>query len=449
MGAAGLANAQGQAGQITARQAQRKAAGLRLAKLMIVMTVLFFSGAFFEQFLMGSAFSRDISMTTRLLNAAKVIPIYLFAIYWCRRQSTVFAQDMRVFGLIWLYLAYQFLNGAVRPASAIINIAMMVQDGLVLVVASGLAISVSQEVFYRVLGKTLLLICVASLIYIHFIPSYGLMSMAVTLGQPDSNLTGLPQGVFLHKNKLADVMAAGLIVAVGAKGMLDLRLRLALFGLSSYLLIESESANKLAGVVIAFSAIYFWRAMTRLSGNGVAVTLLAVIVILIGLMMIEFILEPSLTLVGKDMTFTGRIYIWGTALRALDLAPIFGYGTASIWNTPLGDIPELPFMTASHAHNTILELALQGGYVGAVLALVALFQLLRRISEARLTRTPAFFIAFMVIVSSAVRSFFEFNFFAGNNFTFLLLLISVIYLVRENAAHTSWAIQAKGRGAQG
>ena len=72
------------------------------------------------------------------------------------------------------------------------------------------------------------------------------------------------------------------------------------------------------------------------------------------------------TVFGKNLTFSGRIYIWERTLIQIYRSPILGYGIQNSEN--LNAIIGNPFS----AHNYFLDIAYQRGLVGLIIFLVLL-----------------------------------------------------------------------------
>lgn len=85
------------------------------------------------------------------------------------------------------------------------------------------------------------------------------------------------------------------------------------------------------------------------------------------------ILEPLVQLIGKDLTFSGRIYLWQYTIDQFWQRPILGHGYLDIGETRQWTESLLPYMTipelgviGSHCHNLWLETLYMGGIVGLV-----------------------------------------------------------------------------------
>lgn len=77
-------------------------------------------------------------------------------------------------------------------------------------------------------------------------------------------------------------------------------------------------------------------------------------------------LEPIIVgVLNGDMTFTGRLVIWDNAIQAIIRNPIVGYGLITQERAVL----MLGFGAATHCHDQILQILLQGGIIGLSLFL--------------------------------------------------------------------------------
>lgn len=85
------------------------------------------------------------------------------------------------------------------------------------------------------------------------------------------------------------------------------------------------------------------------------------------------IFDWVLGLIGKDLTFSGRTYIWNSTIQAVNSGhQLFGYGLSShAFNLSAFTASDY-ISTVGHAHSIILEYFYRGGYLG-VFALIALW----------------------------------------------------------------------------
>lgn len=84
----------------------------------------------------------------------------------------------------------------------------------------------------------------------------------------------------------------------------------------------------------------------------------------------------------KDLTFTGRVYIWDYVLRYIARKPILGYGFEKAnFRYLKGTNPH-----SYHAHNVILELVYKTGFVGLTIIILIFKDCYTKLNEFRLDR---------------------------------------------------------------
>ena len=81
----------------------------------------------------------------------------------------------------------------------------------------------------------------------------------------------------------------------------------------------------------------------------------------------EYIIVDKL---GKDMTLTGRTYIWAQVVDAINKYPLFGYGYGGFWqewrgpNDPSFNVRTPNGYKPPHSHNGFLDIGLNFGWIG-------------------------------------------------------------------------------------
>jgi O-antigen ligase len=212
---------------------------------------------------------------------------------------------------------------------------------------------------------------VASVPLIALSPSYGLMNDG---GVYD----GVWRGCFSEKNDLGQAMVLGILslaaLAESARGVRR-GLLIALGVLFLVLLAGSQSAGAIASVAIFALGFPFllWiraaRSRKVLAPLVIAATFFVAILSGLGT-------DGLFGLLGRDATLTGRTDVWEATLQAISQRPVLGYGYREFWN-PNGDSSY--FIGANNdgwladtAHNGFIEVALDIGFVGEAVLIVAL-----------------------------------------------------------------------------
>lgn len=80
---------------------------------------------------------------------------------------------------------------------------------------------------------------------------------------------------------------------------------------------------------------------------------------------VEFLRGFVEGILGKDLTFTSRTFIWNNAISAIQEKPL-GYGMMRLSDIVyiLGNFPGWIWKGATHAHNNFLQVLFQGGDIG-------------------------------------------------------------------------------------
>lgn len=249
-------------------------------------------------------------------------------------------------------------------------------------------------------------------------------------------------GIYGSKNAFAQVMAlfviAGMALALGRDGTQPWRVAGLVsvpFGL--VLLTMANSVGWLLAAVLAVVAGFIFALMRRIHRRY---RLFALGLILLGVVAAALIAwanqEALLAIIfevsGKDVTLTGRTFLWGVALDEIADHPLGGQGYQAVWvvGNPLAESMWREFGIASkagfHFHNTWLSNAVEIGWVGVVLQaaifLVALFTSLWRVLH--VTRADTLFAAMLMVPLAAMSMVEVVGFFQFQMVTMLILVIA-------------------------
>lgn len=128
-------------------------------------------------------------------------------------------------------------------------------------------------------------------------------------------------------------------------------------------------------------------------------------------------------LVGKDVTMTGRTFLWSTALQALEEHPLFGFGFQAFWR--IGNIEaerlwalfDIKTKMGFHFHNAFIQVAVDVGVIGVVvfafMILTMVWAQFTRLFDPRISRKMTVFIAFtlffLVRVTSEVDFYYQYT----------------------------------------
>ncbi len=179
-------------------------------------------------------------------------------------------------------------------------------------------------------------------------------------------------GLFIHKN----AMSPFLVFAAATIALFERNrwVKGAVLPIIVVLLVGSQSATGLLGVMVA-AALFLWfriyhRTEGRSSGAFVVASAAVTIIAIMGAIASVGVITAAY---GKDLTFSGRTDIWSAALNAAADKPLLGYGQGGVFweaNSVTRDIWADIGFVVPHAHSGILDVLLTLGLVGVALYLV-------------------------------------------------------------------------------
>ncbi len=246
---------------------------------------------------------------------------------------------------------------------------------LTLAIAAYLAVRFDSIDRMKVLSWSFAISGIGSLLFILGFPEYGIMQI--------SDAVEGWRGVFPHKEVFGPVMAVAaftesyLLIATSGRQ----RWRFGLLIFYFVLILLSHAATALVLVLfygLGAGCFFLWR---RDRIVGVAVLVIATLLIFIAAIFLWFAPDATLALLGKDTTLTGRTELWSLMITFVREKPLLGWGYQGLWG--IGDVPtmlvdEVINWGAISSHNAFLEITLQLGLVGLGIMLLIIGVALRR-----------------------------------------------------------------------
>ena len=224
------------------------------------------------------------------------------------------------------------------------------------------------------------------------------------------------RGMYFHKNSYGRQMsfASILFLTLALKKRQYSWLLWALFGISLSQLLLSNSKTALLCFIITNTWMVIFPILRQ--RKKIVFFMMPLIISILGASLISIITNLEFIIVdllGKSMTFTGRLPVWVFLLEKIGEKPLIGYGQSAFWPMISKDSEFVnSFAWAGHAHNGFIELALSIGIIGfASFSLSFIIDYSRAITFSTLADTaenvwPLQFFTIIIVTNVAVNSTF-------------------------------------------
>jgi O-antigen ligase len=409
-------------------------------KLFTVASLIAFTQALVPLFLSGGG-------SAATLESSRALQLLWISIY----GVTFFISRKRIFYFLGALLKEKTILAVVF--FAVISISWSIDPALTLKRSFALIGTTYFGVYFalrynikeqiHLLGIAFGLCCFLSLIFVIFIPSYGLMSYSV--------YQGVWRGVFTHKNTLARFTNFSslifLILALEARTKKIRVLWYVLLLLSLLLLVMSTGKAALVSLIALLSVFPFVRVMRWSYGYALPFIMTVSIIAFSAMVLLSANLDAIFQLLGKDSDLTGRTDLWPDVIDAILDRPLLGYGYSSFWRGwtgPSGDIWNLQQLewTPPHAHNGFLDLSLDIGLVGLTVYIVGyVISIIKSIIWVSKSSSIYNYWPFIVTLSTVVFNITESVIMKQNNIYWLLYVSMVIYIsVRKKLPSSSFEL---------
>ena len=421
---------------------------IRLEKIFTVCALLFCAGAFIPLFTQQAGqisedkpqnsaaaliekqenYARsDPARANRIILVGQILVYGVVAglLIHHRRQALLYLRNSKI---IWAIVAFSFLSvfWSDEPGFAFRRcLNMTATSGLGLY----LACRYSPKQLLRLLGWTLIVGIVASVLVVFLRPDLGIDSALVDYGW---------KGVFLQKNTLGRLMAFGVLVflflAIDSKPhrrAYSLALLVCVF-----MIFASRSATSAIAVPAVIALIWLFARSRRRSAMQVFALAAFVIVGIISTLMLFSDPENVFGFFGRDATLTGRVEIWSAVLPKIMVHPWLGYGYSSFWlgmgGEASADLWSILGWPVNQSHNGFLDLVEELGVVGLGLFLAGLIVSCRRgllwiRSQGELIALwPLAYITFMLLFNIT-----ESSLLGSDNLFWVLYITTSVFLLHE------------------
>lgn len=207
----------------------------------------------------------------------------------------------------------------------------------------------------------------------------GLLSVIFALALPSYGIdfgSTSWRGVYLQKNILGRVMTISSIVftLLALSSCKHRHIWWCGAGLSFSLIVLSESKTSLVTCITLLILIPFYRSFRLKYSHFIPLFIISILTIASLAIWTISEVEAVLTLIGKDVTLTGRTDLWDVVFSMIKQRPWLGYGYSGFWLGWDGQYSAYIWQVFSwlpaHAHSGILDLWLDIGLIGIILFVI-------------------------------------------------------------------------------
>lgn len=277
------------------------------------------------------------------------------------------------------------------------------------------------------------------------------LTVLMALGVPSMGVMGEPHpgawaGPWLEKNAAGRQMALGFLAALARLMHGPSRRRSSLILLPLFLLVILMSTSKTALLLaLASSALVFAVWLIRRGHAAALLTLYGGALISVGLaIMVIFLRDDLVQLLGRDLTFTGRTEIWQAVWVQIQKTPWLGYGYQAFWvqnsgADPVVYVKQATDFTPANAHSAWLEQWLGLGLIGLGMLIVYLVWGLGA-GAASLMRSRGAYLTLPLLVTSIFVAFSESVLYGAASLEWFLMAVVI--------TRTVLALQGRSAGLQ-
>lgn len=203
------------------------------------------------------------------------------------------------------------------------------------------------------------------------------------------------QGIFEHRNVIGSYMIINIAVSliymtIWSSKKIKIISYINILG-AAYLIYKTYSSTTII-VMLVMIALYLAFRYINFKVSPILVTFIILIfnyILVNGLRVDGFINNFLMRTFNKDVTFTGRSYVWAIALNYIQMKPIWGYGFEGFFGDYIVYFPN-EVTVISHSHNGLLQILIDLGIVGLTMFICIVYRTLKKVLEYREYNKVAF-----------------------------------------------------------
>lgn len=271
--------------------------------------------------------------------------------------------------LLWILLSLLWTENNAATSKAIFQIISIFVFTISFVI---LMKNLNELIKYSTFFMIIVLLLNLIVIFVPFIDSY---SYDVRYGE-------VFHGFFAHKNGLGKAMTIFSIFSLWAMHEYKIKkeklLYLFSFATALFFIFLSKNSGALGILVVSILIFYIYRNLKSTKIIAFLTLILSVVPYYLIMNTPEWIKYIVTEVFNRDLTFTGRTYIWEVLSYYINLKQYTGYGYQAFWS--IGNLNQLSLISSlgfnpTHAHNGIIDTILSIGLVGLGIYLLILIKL--------------------------------------------------------------------------
>jgi exopolysaccharide production protein ExoQ len=335
--------------------------------------------------------------------------------------------------LPWLYAAVILVSVSWSPVPELSG-RFAVQTVITFIIALIIARAIPPHSFLSALMCSIIVIDIVGLFLGRYALNAGAMAMIGAFGS--KNAFSATQAILL-------MVSWWVLLSVHQNAWMRSLALLSVF-VCPFLLIAGRSADSTTPAVLAlgFTLLAYstsWlpplsRTLTFCAGASVMVCIFG-----IAFIFSDTLFGQALIITGKDVTLSGRTYLWQRASELMRESPLLGWGYGGFWvqGNPyaeaIWDHFQLTGRGGFHFHSLWYEMGVDLGYIGIVMAFVALLTVAIRAFRWTVRAPSAesyFFLGYVMTV--CMRSILEVELFSQFSISMILFIAAGYYARNED-----------------
>lgn len=187
----------------------------------------------------------------------------------------------------------------------------------------------------------------------------GHLIFSLILPEYSYTLEGRFRGASSNPNTIARVALIAFLITIGFRKVRPKRiLEFLSISISCLVLFLTQSITAIFCAVFGAISIFLFTRISSLHRNFNLFLLSIVVISPFFYMLISAFLEDFLNISNRDITLTGRTFIWAKAIELISAKPVFGWGFAN-----LAIAFESTNFAVSSYHNGFLDTLVKGGFI--------------------------------------------------------------------------------------